>query len=103
MYSPLMHFVPVETLITLASFTSVPEKQTRHYSSEGTGTRAYLCSRGLRAFSATSLPGCEPTTRPIFTRTPAPTSYRGSPGLRKALPAEDSLCNVSGEPTSLPL
>lgn len=27
MYSPLMHLVPVETLITLASLTSVPEKQ----------------------------------------------------------------------------
>lgn len=27
MYSPLMHFVPVETLITRASFTSVPAKQ----------------------------------------------------------------------------
>lgn len=33
MYSPLIHFVPVETLITLASFTSVPEKQKRNRSS----------------------------------------------------------------------
>lgn len=29
MYSPLIHLVPVETLITLASLTSVPEKQVR--------------------------------------------------------------------------
>jgi hypothetical protein len=27
MYSPLIHFVPVDTLITLASLTSVPERQ----------------------------------------------------------------------------
>lgn len=34
MYSPLIHFVPVETLITLASLTSVPEKQKRNHPSQ---------------------------------------------------------------------
>lgn len=43
MYSPLMHFVPVEMLITLASFTSVPgtqEKSSRD-SSPGIGSASW--------------------------------------------------------------
>lgn len=52
MYSPLMHFVPVEMLITLASFTSVPgtqEKPSRDSSQESAqpaGLSGYSKKRG---------------------------------------------------------